>query len=354
MRTGESMKLRCILSGCVAALASQAVYAQSTVTLYGRIDTGIRYSTNQDLTGGKLLEVTSGASSGSRLGVKGSEDLGGGMKAIFTLENGFEPDTGNAAQSGRLFGRQAWVGLSGSLGTLTAGRQYSPVYNVEFANEPFGWANVYESGFIYDNYTGGNRWDNSVLYQFKAGHFSATLMNGFGEQAGSNRDGSKAGGSIAYEIGQGAVSAAYQQTHDVNGVADHKVWTAGGFYPIGALKLFLSYLNHRSDLTSQKNDVWATGASYGLTPAVELYGGFYYDRQREQTGSKRTVVGMFNYKLSKRTNLYLQADYSKVDAGYATNLFDVYAFPTTKDANGVVTDFVKTRASATVGVRHQF
>ncbi|AIY40119.1 Outer membrane protein [Collimonas arenae] len=348
------MKLRCIISGCVAALASQAADAQSTITLYGRIDTGVRYSSNQDIAGGKLLELTSGAASGSRWGVKGSEDLGGGMQAIFTLENGFEPDTGKAAQSGRLFGRQAWVGLSGSWGTLTAGRQYSPAYNVEFANEPFGWANVYESGFIYDNYMGGNRWDNSILYQQKAGHFSGTLMVGFGEQAGATRNGSKQGGSITYELGPAAVSAGYQQTHDVNGVVDHKVWTAGGYYPIGALKLFLSYLNHRSDLTLQKNDVWATGASYGLTPAVELYGGFYYDRQREQRGNKRTVVGMFNYKLSKRTNVYLQADYSKIDAGYVTNMFDVYAFPVSKDASGAITGFVKTRASAMVGVRHQF
>ncbi|MEO6920018.1 MAG: porin [Collimonas sp.] len=348
------MKLRCIISGCIAALASQAADAQSTVTLYGRIDTGIRYSTNQDIDGGKLLELTSGAASGSRLGVKGSEDLGGGLQAIFTLENGFEPDTGKAAQSGRLFGRQAWVGLSGSCGTLTAGRQYSPAYNIEFANEPFGWANVYESGFIYDNYMGGNRWDNSVLYQQKIGHFSGTLMAGFGEQAGATRNGGKEGGSIAYEFGQAAVSAGYQQTHDANGVADHKVWTVGGYYPIGALKLFLSYLNHRSDLTPQKNDVWASGASYGLTPAVELYGGFYYDRQREQSGNKRTVVGMFNYKLSKRTNVYLQADYSKIDAGYATNVFDVYAFPVSTDESGAITAFVKTRASAMVGVRHQF
>ncbi|AMP03398.1 porin [Collimonas pratensis] len=348
------MKLRCILSGCIAALASQAADAQSNIILYGRIDTGIRYSSNQDIAGGKLLEVTSGASSGSRWGVKGSEDLGGGMKAVFTLENGFEPDTGKAAQSGRLFGRQAWLGLSGSLGTLTVGRQYSPVYNVEFANEPFGWANVYESGFIYDNYTGGNRWDNSVLYQYKGGHLSGTLMTGFGEQAGSNRNGSKVGGSIAYEIGLGAVSAAYQKTHDVNGVADHKVWTAGGFYPLGGFKLFLSYLNHRSDLTPQKNDVWAAGASYAAGPAVELYGGFYYDRQRQQSGNKRTVVGMFNYKLSKRTNVYLQADYSKIDAGYVSNLFDVYAFPVSRDASGVVSAFVKTRTSAMVGIRHQF
>ena len=348
------MKLRFLLGGCVAALASQTTCAQSSVTFYGRIDTAIRYSTNQSIAGDKLLELTSGGASGSRWGVKGSENLGGGMKAVFTLENGFEPDTGKAAQSGRLFGRQAWVGLSGKLGTLTVGRHYSPVYNVEFANEPFGWANVYESGFIYDNYSGGNRWDNSLFYQYKVGPVSGSLMYGFGEQAGSNRNGNKLGGSLAYEFGQAAVSAAYQQTHDAQGVADHKVWTAGGYYPIGALKLFLSYLNHRSDLTPQKNDVWATGASYAMTPAVELYGGFYYDRQREQDGNKRTLVGMFNYKLSKRTNVYLQADYSKVDAGYASNVFDVYAFPTTKDASGAVTDFIKSRASVMAGVRHQF
>ncbi|WP_211460655.1 porin, partial [Collimonas silvisoli] len=97
------MKLRFILGGWVAVFVSQAACAQSSVALYGRIDTGIRYSTNQNVAGDKLLELTSGASSGSRWGVKGSEDFGGGLKAIFTLENGFEPDTGKAAQGGRLF-----------------------------------------------------------------------------------------------------------------------------------------------------------------------------------------------------------------------------------------------------------
>src|ERR1700758_2108659 len=104
---------------CLAATA----HAQSSVTLYGLIDAGITYTNNQH--GQKNFQATSGDINGSRFGLRGAEDLGGGLKAIFTLENGFSIQNGQLGQGGRLFGRQAFVGLSSdSYGTLTVGRQY--------------------------------------------------------------------------------------------------------------------------------------------------------------------------------------------------------------------------------------
>jgi len=101
-------------------------FAQSSVTLYGVIDEGFNYTSN--VGGHSNEQLQSGYAQGSRWGLKGSEDLGGGLKALFQLENGFDVNSGNLNQGGRMFGRQAYVGLSSAkLGTVTLGRQYDSV-----------------------------------------------------------------------------------------------------------------------------------------------------------------------------------------------------------------------------------
>src|ERR1700712_516811 len=103
-----------------------AAQAQSSVTLYGIIDAGFVYNNNQ--AGQKLYSLNSGNLQGSRWGLRGTEDLGGGLKAIFVLENGFDVNTGKLGQSGLEFGRSAYVGLSSAqFGTVTLGRQYDSV-----------------------------------------------------------------------------------------------------------------------------------------------------------------------------------------------------------------------------------
>ena len=107
-------------------LLSSSAFAQSSVTLYGVIDEGIDYTSN---SGGKrAFDLQSGYVQGSRWGLKGTEDLGGGLKAVFQLENGFDVSSGKLGQGGRMFGRQAYVGLqSDQFGTVTFGRQYDSV-----------------------------------------------------------------------------------------------------------------------------------------------------------------------------------------------------------------------------------
>ncbi|SAK60836.1 outer membrane protein (porin) [Caballeronia ptereochthonis] len=123
------MKRKLLASAIICARAYPiASLAQSSVTLYGVIDEGFDYTNNVGGHSNELL--ASGFAQGSRWGLKGSEDLGGGNKAVFQLENGFDVNNGKLGQSGRMFGRQAYVGLSSStLGTLTVGRQYDSVVN---------------------------------------------------------------------------------------------------------------------------------------------------------------------------------------------------------------------------------
>src|ERR1700758_3627971 len=115
-----------LLAGVVFSMTSSVAFAQSSVTLYGIVDEGFNFNSNSD--GHRQYYLSSGELQGSRFGLRGAEDLGGGLSAIFVLENGFDLNTGKLGQGGLMFGRQAYVGLSSSqFGTVTLGRQYDSV-----------------------------------------------------------------------------------------------------------------------------------------------------------------------------------------------------------------------------------
>ncbi len=105
----------------VFAALPMASYAQSSVTLYGIIDGGVTYVSNAG--GSHQVKFDDGVSYGNRWGVKGTEDLGGGLKAVFKLESGFHLGNGQISNGGSLFGRQAYVGIQSDWGTLTFGNQ---------------------------------------------------------------------------------------------------------------------------------------------------------------------------------------------------------------------------------------
>src|ERR1700737_4890274 len=112
-----------LLALAVTTPTAGAAHAQSSVTLYGLIDAGISWVSNSK--GSKLFQESNNAMNSDRWGLRGAEDLGGGLKAIFVLENGFSINNGALGQGGLEFGRQAYVGLSSDqYGTVTLGRQY--------------------------------------------------------------------------------------------------------------------------------------------------------------------------------------------------------------------------------------
>lgn len=124
--TLEKIAMKKTLIALAVLATSGAAMAQSTFTLYGIADASIEHIKGN----GSINRLTSGGLNGSRFGLRGSEDLGGGLKGVFQIENGFNIDNGTQAQGGRLFGRQAYLGLEGSFGTVRLGRQYSSIGNV--------------------------------------------------------------------------------------------------------------------------------------------------------------------------------------------------------------------------------
>jgi predicted porin len=150
---------------CAFPILSGVAHAQTSVTLYGIVDSGFVYINNQ--SGHSNLEAINGQTNGSRVGLRGSEDLGGAMKAIFTLENGFDSSNGKLLQGGRLFGRQAYMGLSSkTFGTITLGRQRDSMtqYIGRYISATSTWAWVGTHPGDFDNLNDNFRVNNAVKY----------------------------------------------------------------------------------------------------------------------------------------------------------------------------------------------
>nr|WP_260431278.1 porin [Burkholderia contaminans] len=232
-------------------LCSGSAFAQSSVTLYGLVDAGVTYTNNVVTpTGhGANVQFVSGSSQGSRWGLKGSEDLGGALKAVFVLENGFDIGNGKLGQGGLMFGRQAFVGVSGNWGALTLGRQYDfigdvlPAFAIG-AMTPAGllaWSlPAYAAGgYALDNRVWGDEVNNSVKYLSpKVGGFTFGAMYGFGNVAGSIGKNSSNNFVLGYDRGPFSAALAYMSIHNATNTANSRELAGGTAYDIGKARLF--------------------------------------------------------------------------------------------------------------------
>ncbi len=374
----------------VAALTgvfATAAHAQSSVTLYGLIDAGLTYTNNQG--GSHNFKETSGSVNGSRWGLRGAEDLGGGLKAIFTLENGFSIANGTYGQGSREFGRQAFVGLSSAqYGAATLGRQYDSVVDylgpLALTGTQYG-GTQFAHPFDNDNLDNSFRINNSVKYQSAnyAG-FKFGGQYGFSNEADGFADNRAYSVGASYNYGPLNVAAAYMQINNNLTVAN-ALNNAGGAvatdntFVAGLQRTFGGGLNYtfgpavvgfvftQTKLEDAKGIAGgATGGAaigltgnyarfnnyelngrYALTPAISLAGEYTYTDARLD-GTKpsfHTFALQTAYSLSKRTDVYLQGEYVHVIEDGA----DIGA-PIT----GVGTSSTPNQVSATVGIRHRF
>ncbi len=358
----------------LAALGSQAASAQSSVTLYGIIDAGITYTNNQK--GGSAWQATSGNVQGSRWGLLGSEDLGGGNRAIFKLENGFNPDNGALGQGGRIFGRSAWVGLSNArYGTVTLGRQYNSVQDY-FANVQANgtgaltqYANV-----VYDTYDLNNtyRTNNAVKYTSPTmGGLTGNVMYAFSNTAGGFANNREWSAGLDYVNGPLRLDAAYALNDNpgantagaapsdnyyslassiISNVARNQVWGAGGAYKLGPATVAVLYTNSRFDLLTGGTLRFANyeaDLTWQLTPSILLAAAYFYTDQQSTSSTatnahyhQGTIGG--EYFLSKTTDLYLNAAYQRASGAKAW--IDGTSLPSSNDHQIV----------AVAGIRHKF
>lgn len=354
------MKKAALALGLVAASTS-AAWAQSTVQLYGIMDVGLRYTSNANAGTSRKLVIPGGMSQ-SRLGINVTEDMGGGLKAIANLEHRLSSDTG-AAASATDFWRQSWVGIqSADFGRITLGRQYNILFDIytstyaSFKYSPYIEAYKPEIGLSL-----GARQDNMVKYLIESGPVRAEVQVSAGEGTGPNKS---VGGLLRYADGPIAVGGAYLQVEDQLGLKV-KAYTAGAAYTSGPWYLNLSWATNKFDrggamgtlftagllgpiLNASANDVKkrdmiSAGATYQLTSQLNLGAHYWYATQTHYLavnggkGKSHYFAVVADYAFSKRTDAYIEMDYTKFSEG------------SVRFANGA-----EKRGGAIVGMRHRF
>jgi predicted porin len=286
-----------------------AASAQTSTTVYGIIDIGLTHSKSD--VAATRWGIDSGNWYGSRLGFKGSEDLGNGLSAIFMLENGFSADTGALGQGGRLFGRHAWVGLQGNFGTVRLGRSWMPTYSlVTDVLDPFedGMAGA-ASGFFGRNIFNAIdiRMQNAVFYSKTIGGFKADLGYSLGEVAGDTSANSQLSTAFTYAAGPMKAVLGYHNAKDAAGTGAAKLTFVGGLYDFGPAKLHLGLDQQKTDAAGVTT-VDARDLLIGLTVPVgagRILASYnrYDDRTAANADMTQTAVG-YTYDMSKRTTLY--------------------------------------------------
>ena len=348
----------------VAVLGATAFSVQAAdVTMYGKVDTGLLFKSNeitildQTVVDTDSFTMENGLNSASRFGVKGSEDLGNGMKVSFQLENGFKADSGEFKPPGKLFDRQATVALSSDFGTLTMGRVGGIGSGAGF-DLVYGYADAFDggSGSVL-GLAKSDRYDNMITYQTpKFAGMQATVQYSFNESStDKDREGSSAVNRYASAGLTGSFGAlntvlAYEfqnyESFDATAHEDGHTVYLGGNYDCGFAKTFvmaqyfkglktgnIKALGMLDDLnaTNVVNEIYDKGAKgYGLHLGTIVpisngdltVGAYYVDGKGETSvaGDEDVdfdYIGLatkYEYRLSKRTSVYLGAGYHKAKA----------------------------------------
>ena len=345
--------------------ASGAAMAQSSVTLYGVADAGVTYLNGADNWSG----VTSGNNLTSRLGFRGTEDLGGGLKANFVLEGGFNLDNGDGASGyagakageGFQFKRRSTVGLSGGFGEVRMGRELTAAYNATARYDVFGGVGIGQSRLWADGgvvdasanataVTTNQRISNALTYvspDFSG--FKFGLNYGFGETTASNSDSGYLGAGLTYDNGPLSLGLGLERLNNgANSVAtsDIDAWSLGGSYDFGVVKLLGGYRASTVDRAAGENK--RNGAYVAVTAPVGpgLVRASYNRYENKYNGGKdkadQFAVG-YVYGLSKRTSVYGTYAYIKNKDG--ANLYNL-------GSGGLKTN--GSQQGVQVGVSHAF
>jgi GBP family porin len=300
------MKKSLMALACASAFAASA-NAQSTLTTYGIIDMGFVAENGA----ASVEKLTSGVQSGTRLGFKGTEDLGDNMKALFVLETGILADAGGfsySTASDRAFARQSFVGLQSDAGTLTLGRQYTPFFlALNGVADPFASGLAGNAQNLIPHT--GIRMDNAVKYVTPIfSGVSAEVAYGFGESPSGNAAANRnVGGSIGYSDSALNVRLAYHRANNATDTTQNANTMLAANYNFQVAKVFAAFSDN--DL---QNGLSPLGKSRDLLLGVTVpYGkhnfiASYINKDGRSTSNlDATQFGLgYTYALSKRTNLY--------------------------------------------------
>jgi len=357
-----------------ATLYSVSATAQSSVTLYGLVDMGVRYTTHADPQGDSKVQMVSGASE-SHFGFQGVEDVGGGTKVLVDLESRFFPNSGVTDPAYPFF-NTAFVGVrSDSYGKLTMGRQINPLADAvlsAFVTNP--WLPTFYQFRPEVTMAQGVWTSNMAKYAARWQDVTAEVSYAFGGNAGAFGAGSQIGASILYLPGAPLrLAAAYLDSRDaVNGSAHFKSWTAGGSYTFDSTTFMAGWAVNRQDagfegnfpngpfsapeLTALKINTFSSremfygGVSQQLGDAIHLSGNVWRTLQTGKTpaadGNATQFQLVADYNWSKRTDTYLEADYSLYRGGLVGAQL--------QGINALSSAYGTTQLGIMAGLRHTF
>jgi GBP family porin len=386
-----------VLCACIAP----TVHAQSSITLYGIIDNGIAYTNSvASSIHGKSAQrwsMATGFGSGDRWGLVGREDLGGGMAAVFRLESGFSGINGTSSQGGRLFGRQAYVGLSSNrYGTVTLGRQYD--FTFDYVAVLMSWL---QFGSIYGAHIGDVddsfqtfRLNNTIKYEVSP--FSGLKLGalyGFSNQA-AGENGAGFANNRAYAFGLdyvrgpmhivasyldlsspsaglatstnpgGTVGDEYSGStsifYNAGFVERQRIYALGGGYAFGPATVNVIVTDTHLDYRGAHHlrvDNYEINGRYQVTPALTAGLGYIFTDGDGYTGSGATsfatgdhpkwhqVNAGVSYLLSKRTDLHISAVYQHLAGDASVVAINVF---------GPAGDGRHSQLAVIAGLRHRF
>lgn len=330
-------RIALISAACAPILAS----AQTHLTLYGIADLGIRRTSGMTAANAPSPTSAAGLSSGvdstSRFGLRGREDLGGDLHAVFNLETGLNLDTGTQANATKFFDRAAIVGLGGGWGTVTAGRQTNLLADAISPVDPVGMRfasfnpniattalSSHGLGIEYGSAganSGSYRLDNSLKYVGRFGPVTARAMYGFGENAAGAGLQSSRGAGLAYAAQGLTVSGAYQNFKSPAGLALDAA-TLGVAYQFGSIRFAANTGRSKAETsatTRTEQRVHSIGGTWAATSAIDLTASVYrLERERSglrDDGYTRAIL-FAEYKLSRRSRLYAELDRTHWRNGY--------------------------------------
>jgi predicted porin len=332
------MKKSLLALAVLGAFAGVA-QAQTSVTIYGSFDGGVRYQSNQNTAGDTKWSMGSnGTYNSNRLGFKGVEDLGGGLNAHFNLETGFNTGTGELNVGNgpngltQIWQRTASVGLGGAWGSVDLGRQYTVAFRTVAAYDPFNYKYTAIIPTTGASITAGTRANNDIQYTGVFGPITARAEYALGEQVGGISNGAQAAIGVSYDNGPLALGAAYTKRKPsivgagvapapagaVAAFQDNKDYTLGASYKFGTVRVSGGWADERQSTAGadirQKN-AWL-GAGFDISPVMALTAAYYDTKYINVNGGGADgrrglfIVGG-TYALSKRTNFYADVDFAK-------------------------------------------
>ncbi|MEX3964580.1 porin [Paraburkholderia sp. EG286B] len=386
------------ISGAVGALftvAASSVFAQSSVTLYGLVDNAIRYQTNAAPGGGDQVSMTSGPETHSRWGLRGSEDLGDGLSAVFRLENGFEAFNGQLHEANTLFSRQAYVGLSSNRwGALTFGKQYAPAYDtLGDVFDPLTVGNYWQNSWMYNGIGSYLEVNNSVKYRGTFNNLAIDAIYGFGNQPGAVGLGATYAVELTYTYGPAMLNAGFQQVSVptsatgssvgnntgsvINGGKTNFFHISGAYQVNHDVRLLAGWL-HGQDQTgltdynmqqggaptlhgyspNRIDDTYYVGANWQATAPLLFTFAYYYGKTRNALlldgnlgrGVNQSASILAEYSFSKQTEIYAITDWARGSGAFAAD------YPGAVDSANVPTNTIgrTNQLGVAMGLRKMF